>query len=100
MTNLAKLVFVSLDITGKNYLSLVLDAKIHLDVKDLDNTIKEGNKESSQDKAKTMIFFRRHLHESLKTEYINMKDPEVLWNNVKERYDHQKNVILATGRYE
>ncbi|XP_060188601.1 uncharacterized protein LOC132617577 [Lycium barbarum] len=34
MLNLSKLEFMSLDITGKNYLSWVLDAEIHLDAKD------------------------------------------------------------------
>ena len=100
MSNLAKLEFASLDFTGKNYLSWVLDSEIHLDAKGLGNTIKAGNKESSQDKAKAMIFLRHHLHESLKTEYLTVKDPEVLWNNLKERYDHQKNVIFPTARYE
>ncbi|KAJ0017082.1 hypothetical protein Pint_12191 [Pistacia integerrima] len=31
MTNLTKLEFVALDITGKNYLSWILDVEIHLD---------------------------------------------------------------------
>ncbi|XP_070047037.1 uncharacterized protein [Nicotiana tomentosiformis] len=34
MSNLSKLEFVALDITGKNYLSWVLDTEIHLDAKD------------------------------------------------------------------
>ena len=63
MSNLAKLEFVALDITGKNYLSWVLDAEIHLDANGLGDTIKEGNKASTQEKAKAMIFLRHHLHE-------------------------------------
>ena len=62
MSNLAKLEFVALDITGKNYLSWVLDAEIHLDANGLGDTIKESNKASNQDKAKAMIFLRHHLH--------------------------------------
>ena len=46
MSNLTKLEFVALDISGKNYLSWVLDAKIHLDAITLRNTIKEENEES------------------------------------------------------
>jgi hypothetical protein len=64
MTNLAKLDFVALDITGNNYLSWIFDAKIHLDVMGLGDTIKDDNEASSQNKAKAMIFLRRHLHES------------------------------------
>ncbi|XP_028792888.1 uncharacterized protein LOC114748617 [Neltuma alba] len=100
MTNLTKLEFTTLDITGKNYLSWVLDAEIHLDAKGLGSTILPGNEATSQDKAKAMIFLRHHLHEGLKAEYLTVKDPLELWNNLKERYDHQKTVILPKARYE
>ena len=63
MSNLAKLEFVALDIMGKNFLSWILDAEIHLDANGLGNTIKEKNTTSIQEKAKVMIFLRRHLHE-------------------------------------
>ena len=43
MSNIAKLEFAALDISGKNYLSWILDAEIHLDAMNLGNTIKEGN---------------------------------------------------------
>ena len=43
ISNLAKLEFVALNISGKNYLSWVLDVEIHLDVMNLENTIKEEN---------------------------------------------------------
>ncbi|XP_017622057.1 uncharacterized protein LOC108466223 [Gossypium arboreum] len=100
MSNLTKLEVVALDITGNNYLSWVLDAEIRLNAKGLGETIKEGNEESIQDKAKAMIFLRHHLHEGLKTEYLTVKDPQILWANLKERYDHQKTVILPKARYE
>nr|XP_009616444.1 uncharacterized protein LOC104108982 [Nicotiana tomentosiformis] len=90
MSNLSKLEFVALDITGKNYLSWVLDAEIHLDAKGLGNTIIQENEASNQDKAKAMIFLRHHLHEGLKTEYLTVKDPLELWINLKDRYDHLK----------
>ncbi|KAJ9552243.1 hypothetical protein OSB04_016288 [Centaurea solstitialis] len=100
MSNLAKLEFLALDITGKNYLSWVLDAEIHLDAKGLGKTIKEGNQESIQDRAKAMIFLRHHLHEVLKTEYLTIKDTLILWKNLRDRYDHQRTVILPKARYE
>ena len=43
MSNLSKLEFVALDISGKNYLSWVLDAEIHLAAKGLDATITQEN---------------------------------------------------------
>ena len=100
MTNLAKLEFVALDITGKNYLSWILDAEIHLEANALGETIKDGNNASNQDKAKVMIFLWHYLHEGLKAEYLTIKDHLVLWNNLNERYDHQKMVILPKARYD
>ena len=100
MENLAKLEFMALDIIGKNYLSWILDAEIHLEANALGETIKDGNNASNQDKAKAMIFLRHHLHEGLKAEYLTIKDPLVLWNNLKERYDYQKTIILSKARYD
>ncbi|XP_021770592.1 uncharacterized protein LOC110734755 [Chenopodium quinoa] len=100
MSNLAKLEFVALDITRNNYLSWVLDAEIHLDAKGLGDTIKENNTATSQAKTKAMIFLWHHLHEGLKTEYLIVKDSQVLWSNLKERHDHQKYVILPKARYD
>ena len=66
MSNLTKLKFVILDISGKNYLSWILDTEIHLDAMNLGATIKEGNQASLQDCAKALIFLRHHLYEGLK----------------------------------
>ena len=75
MSNLTKLEFVALDISGKNYPSWILDTEIHLDAMNLGNTIKEGNQASMQDRAKSLIFLRHHLQEDLKNEYLTVKDP-------------------------
>ncbi|XP_016486394.2 uncharacterized protein LOC107806696 [Nicotiana tabacum] len=100
MSNLSKLEFVALDISGKDYLSWVLDAEIHLAAKALENIIIQENEISGQDKAKAMIFLRHHLDEWLKTEYLTLKDPFELWSSLKERYDHLKATILPRARYE
>ncbi|KAH0633359.1 hypothetical protein KY284_036145 [Solanum tuberosum] len=100
MSNLSKLEFVALDISGKNYLSWVLDVEIHLTVKGLGDCIIKGNKASSQDKTKAMIFLRHHLDESLKVEYLTVKDPLELWIGLKGRYDHLKATVLPRARYE
>ncbi|XP_070675745.1 uncharacterized protein [Malus domestica] len=74
MTNLTKLDFAALDIIGKNYLTLVLDTKIHLEAGNLRDTIREENNSSSQDRGKAMIFIHRHLDEGLKSEYLTVED--------------------------
>ena len=94
MSNLSKLEFVALDISGKNYLSWVLDAEIHLAAKGLDATITQGNEASSQDKAKAMLFLRHHLDEGLKIEYLTVKDSLELWTDLKGRYEHLKATVL------
>ena len=94
MSNLTKLEFVALDIYGKTYLSWILDVEILLDAMNLGNTIKEGNQASPQDRAKSLIFLRHHLHEDLKNEYLTVKDPLTLWNELRGRCDHHKTVII------
>ena len=100
MSNLAKLEFVVIDISGKTYLSWVLDVEIHLDAMTFGNTIKEGNDASLQDHAKALIFIHHHIDEGLKGEYLTVKYPLIIWNNIKERYDHQKTIILPKARYD
>ena len=94
MSNIAKLEFATLDISGKNYLSWILDTVIHLDAMNLGNTIKEGNVASQQDRAKALIFIRHHIDASLKSEYLTIKDPLILWNNLKERYDFLAQILF------
>ena len=100
MSNLTKLEFMTLDISGKNYMSWILDTEIHFNAMNLGNTIKEGNQASLQDCTKSLILLRHHLHEDLKNEYLTVKDPLTLWNELKRRYDHQKTVILPKARYD
>ncbi|GJZ49406.1 hypothetical protein Tco_0603596, partial [Tanacetum coccineum] len=100
MSNLAKLEFLALDISGQNYLSWVLDAEIYLAANGLGDTIQAGKETTVEQKAKTMIFLRHHIHENLTIDYIIVKDPLVLWNHLKDRHEHQKIVILPRARYD
>ena len=47
-----------------------------------------------------MIFLRHHIDEGLKGEYLTVKDPFIIWNNLNERCDHQKTIILPKTRYD
>ncbi|XP_034227504.1 uncharacterized protein LOC117636893 [Prunus dulcis] len=100
MANLAKLEFAALDLSGDNYLSWVLDAKIHLRANGLGQTIVDENYASPEENAKAMIFLRRHIHEALKSEYVVVDEPLVLWKALGERYDHHKTMTLPRARYE
>jgi len=77
-----------------------LDAKLHLQSKKLGDAIKEGNKMNPEEKATALIFLRHHIHDDLKNEYLTEEDPLNLWNSLKDRYDHQKMVILPNARSE
>jgi len=90
MSNLTKLEFAALNLSGNDYLLWTLDIDIHLEAKNLGDTNKVDNQASMQDRAKSMIFIRHHLHEELKSEYLTVKDLLVLWNDIKERYKNKK----------
>ena len=47
-----------------------------------------------------MIFICHHLHEELKTKYLTVKSFTNLCNNLRERYKHQKTVILLKACYD
>ncbi|XP_074290151.1 uncharacterized protein LOC141616894 [Silene latifolia] len=100
MSNLTKLDFAALDISGSNYSEWVLDAEMYLKSYALGDAIKVENTASEQNKAKDMILLRRHLHEGLKYEYLTVKDPLILWQNLKERYDHLTTVILPKAKFD
>ncbi|KAM3247928.1 hypothetical protein P3L10_009696 [Capsicum annuum] len=98
--NLTKCKFIVLQSSGKNYISWVLDAEIHLNTMGLRYAIENKNTASSQNRAKAMIFLRHHLDEVLKIKYLTTKDPLVLWNSLKKRFDYLNMVILPKERYE
>ncbi|XP_050113895.1 uncharacterized protein LOC126592211 [Malus sylvestris] len=100
MANLANLDFATLDITMKNYLTWVLDTKIHLKAGNIGDTIREENSSSSQDRANAMIFIHRHFDEGLKNEYLTVEDPLTIWKALRNKYNHQTTVILPRARYE
>ena len=50
----------------------------------LGNTIKEGNYVSLQDCTKASIFLCHDIDERLKGEYHTVKDPFIIWNNLKK----------------
>ena len=100
MAHLAKLDFAALNLSGNNYLPWILDMEIHLDAMGLGDTIIEGNSASARDRANAIMLIRRHIQEELKNEYLTVKDPLVLWKNLRDRYDQQKLMVLPKAQYD
>ena len=100
MTNLAKLEFAALKFFGNNYLPWIVDMKIHLSAMGLAETIVEGNSASAQDKTKSIMIIRHHIQEEIKNEYLTIENSLELWNNLKERYDHQRAMVLPKAQYD
>ena len=51
----------------------------------LGNTIKGGNTASLQDRTKALIFLCHHIDEGLKSEYVTVTDPLILWTSLKQQ---------------
>ncbi|KAK3433009.1 hypothetical protein EUGRSUZ_D00527 [Eucalyptus grandis] len=100
MANIEKHKFHILEVSGKNYLSWRLDMEMHLQGQGLANTITEDVTSNEKDKSNALIFICRHLHESLQTQYLSVRDPHILWTRLKDRYDHTKTVILPQAQYD
>ncbi|KAL8143842.1 LOW QUALITY PROTEIN: hypothetical protein V2J09_016874 [Rumex salicifolius] len=60
----------------------------------------ENSGTSVQDYTKATILLRHHLHGDLKAQYLTIKSPYELWKNFKNRFDHQRTVILPRARFE
>ena len=77
MSNLNKLNFIALEVSGRNYLKRVQDVKHHLTAKNLRPAIEDetDNPVGEAKKATVMIFIRKHIHDALQTEYLAEEDP-------------------------
>nr|CAD39881.2 OSJNBb0067G11.4 [Oryza sativa Japonica Group]CAE05263.2 OSJNBb0115I09.25 [Oryza sativa Japonica Group] len=104
MSDIAKKEFVELALDGSNYLTWALDVEIKLDYMGLDHTIvlpEVGTVESTKaEKAKAFHFLRHHLHPDLKFEYMTEKDPLVLWQSLKDRFDQQGSIVLPQAQHD
>ena len=105
MAQIAKPKFHVLDVSGHNYQSWRLDVEFHLQGKGLADALVENGKAAAKDKANTkdktnaLIFMRRHLHDSLKVQYLMLQDPLEFWAKLKDIYDHMKIVVIPQVQY-
>ncbi|XP_040365139.1 uncharacterized protein LOC112182723 isoform X1 [Rosa chinensis] len=100
MSNLNKLDFVALEVSGRNYLKWTQDVKLHLTANKMRSTIIADNITPEDMKARAMIFIRKHMEEALKVEYLAEEDPRSLWVALEERFNHQRAIYLPEARHD
>ncbi|XP_024186344.1 uncharacterized protein LOC112191201 [Rosa chinensis] len=100
MSNLNKLHFVALEVSGRNYLKWTQDVKLHLTANKMRSMIYADNIVPEDMKARAMIFIRKHMEEALKVEYLAEEDPRSLWVTLEERFNHQRTINLPEARHD
>ncbi|XP_024004827.1 uncharacterized protein LOC112081983 [Eutrema salsugineum] len=100
MSNIQKVEYEALTVSGDNYLKWALDTKIYLNSKSLGECIKDPNTATQTERYSAIFIIRHHLAESLKQQYLTLEDPLELWVALKKRYDHQKTVILPQAKFD
>ena len=100
MPKLASLKFAALEVSGDNYKSWVIDARLLLKSEGPYYTIENRAEAYEQDKSTVMVIIRQHQHEDLKAQYLTVTEPEVLWQKLKDRFDNQPDIALPNGRYQ
>lgn len=97
MSDLMKREFEVLTAHGSNYLSWALDAEILLSGKGLLKTVlpKAGDPAATDvENAQALHFLRHHLSATLKNEYMTERNPKVLWDSLRGRFEHIETVLL------
>lgn len=97
MSDLEKLRFPSLELGGTNYIVWALEASNYLCADGIGHTINSdfqlpsGHTQSDlnkrKDAAKAVCLILRHLQKDLKFNYLEERNPAVIWNSLKLRFD-------------
>lgn len=84
VSDLTKLEFNALDVSGDNYFFQQLETKLHLQSNKLDDSIKQDNTSSHENKSKTLILLHCHIHDDLKAKIPCEDDPLNLCTSLKD----------------
>src|ERR1700738_2854198 len=94
--------FTPLAADGSNYLEWENDARVALGAEEttiyLDKTTAEGQPDSL--KCQVLILLRRHIHPSLRQQYIKVDHPADLWTQLRDRFHHEQTIFLPEARNE
>ncbi|XP_070682549.1 uncharacterized protein [Malus domestica] len=89
MSNLNKLDFSALEVSGRNYLKWVQDVKLHLTANGIRATIEAPIADKPVDEAQKATI-----------EYLAEEDPRTLWLALANRFDHQKDIYLPEAKHD
>ncbi|XP_050380493.1 uncharacterized protein LOC126797808 [Argentina anserina] len=95
--------FGFLDLEGKEYHHWVSDMELAFESRGIKYMFADPLVDfPPMAKTQTLIFMRRHIHATLKRQYLNVKDPKELWDKLRLRYNnvHDKLLPELTVRWD
>ena len=90
------LLFKPLAADGHNYLEWSVDVDAYLHMAGLEQTLVSPTPADipSTSVWKALVTIRKHLHTSLRQQYIQVKNPGELWKLLTSRYHHEQAIFL------
>jgi hypothetical protein len=95
---LEKLLSPALSVDGYNYLTCSVDVETYLASQKLEDTLITDNNLTLQKKAKAVFLLKQHMEQPLKSQYMTELNPQLLWDQLKARFDHMREVWLPEAR--
>jgi hypothetical protein len=96
--------FEELALDGHNYPTWAMDLKISLTLKGMYETIVPPTEREQAlpptHQYNDLYIIRHHVHPDLKSEYVQKKQPTILWTALQNRYEQQKAVILPEVNHD
>ena len=90
------LLFDALEAVGSNYMEWSIDVKAYFSSEELDDAIDDELEENfpMSSKWKALLILRRHLHTSLRQQYIQVDTSVELWRQLHARFYHERTIFL------
>jgi hypothetical protein len=96
--------FEELVLDGHNYPTWAMDVKVSLALRGMHEAIVSPAERESElpptHQYNTLYIIRHHIHPDLKSEYVQEKEPSVLWTTLQNRYEQQNVVILPEVNHD